>query len=241
MSGKKSLKIVSLTAIDSELDNCEIDSWRRLTRVMTHEIMNFTAPIKSLSNTLMSLAERDPEAVRDGLATINDASAELSRFVNSYRRLSTIPEPELSVSDIAPILAKAIAINSEHASQRRVAVECAVCESTLTAYCDRSMTIQILVNLIRNAVDATPAGRRVIVAARSESDGSVTVEVTNTGERIPEEIRAQIFVPFFTTKPDGSGIGLSLSRQLARAQGATLQLLPYPPGSDDTTFALTFH
>lgn len=237
----ETLKILSVTNIGTELDECELDSWQKLTRVMTHEIMNLAAPINSLSETLMSLPDSDSEAIRAGLSTINDASSQLSRFVTSYRRLSSISVPSPELVEMPTLLDRVKALTENYASDRGVTVSISKIPQSLIAYCDRDMTTGILVNLIRNAIEATSRGGKVTVGASGNPDESVTVTVTNYGRQIPEEIRRQLFVPFFTTKQSGSGIGLPHSRNLAKAQGATLRLLPYLTPSSPTTFALTFH
>lgn len=236
----ETLKIVSITNIGSELDDCEIDSWQRLTRVMTHEIMNFAAPIKSLSETLLSLPDKDSETIRAGLSTINEASAQLSRFISSYRRLSTVAVPSPELVEIEPLLRHLSTLSSGFAESRNIKINDKVTPSSLIAYCDRDMTTGILVNLVRNAIEASPEGETVTLDASSDTDGAVTIMVINHGEQIPEEIQRQLFVPFFTTKKSGNGIGLPYSRTLAKAQGATLRLLPYTTQTSPTVFALTF-
>lgn len=236
----ETLKIVSITNIGSELDDCEIDSWQRLTRVMTHEIMNLATPIKSLSETLMSLPDKDSDTIRAGLSTINEASAQLSRFVSSYRRLSTVATPSPELVEIGPLLRHITTLTSGLAESRNVNISNKVTPSSLIAYCDRDMTTGILVNLVRNAIEASPEGATVTVDASSDTGGAVTIMVINHGEQIPEEIQRQLFVPFFTTKKSGNGIGLPYSRTLAKAQDATLRLIPYATNASPTTFALTF-
>lgn len=207
---------------------------------MTHEIMNFAAPIKSLSETLLSLPDKDSETIRAGLSTINEASAQLSRFISSYRRLSTVAVPSPELVEIEPLLRHLSTLSSGFAESRNIKIIDKVTPSSLIAYCDRDMTTGILVNLVRNAIEASPEGETVTLDASSDTDGAVTIMVINHGEQIPEEIQRQLFVPFFTTKKSGNGIGLPYSRTLAKAQGATLRLLPYTTQTSPTVFALTF-
>ena len=194
---KEHLRILALSDINSELDEKEIDSWIRLTRVLTHEIMNSVTPITSLSDTLLSLSDAHDEEIRNGLQTISTTGKGLLAFVESYRRFTRIPTPEPSLFYVK-------------------------------AFIDR----------LKNAIQAigTQAGGKIEISARCNDSEEVLIEIKNNGPAIPPEIADHIFIPFFTTKEGGSGIGLSISRQIMRLSGGSITLLP----GKETKFVLKF-
>jgi len=237
----RELRIAAIDDIDRELDNRETDSWSRMIRVLTHEIMNALSPITSLSESMLH-SERDdlPANVRQGLETISATGRDLSEFVTSYRRLlhTTVPEPELI--DVRPLLERMVSLARNYTPDCNISIM--QCPADLMLYADESLTAQVILNLLKNAVQATAAvdGGCVTVSAYSSVADEVVIEISNNGPRIPAEIADKIFLPFFTTKKDGSGIGLSLGKQIMRASGGTLTLLPYTTNRSITTFVLRF-
>ena len=237
----RELRIVAIDDIDRELDNRETDSWSRMIRVLTHEIMNSLSPITSLSESMLHSEPNElPTNVRQGLETISATGRDLSEFVTSYRRLlhQAVPEPELI--DVRPMLERMVSLARNFPSACRI--EIVRCPADLMLYADEGMIAQVMLNLLKNAVHAAsevPDGY-VHVAAYSTTADEVVIEVSNNGPAIPSDIADRIFMPFFTTKADGTGIGLSLGKQIMRASGGTITLLPYSPQHRDTTFALTF-
>lgn len=205
------------------MDAKEIESWNKLTRILTHEIMNSLAPVTSISHTLLT-APQDAETLRDGLKTIHTTSERLLQFVDSFRQITRIPAPQRSPFYLAELLAEAAALTDLRGIEFRTRIE----PSDMMLYADRTLMSQVLVNLLKNAREAVaelPDGRRRIgVEATIDAEERISIEVCNTGDPIPEEVAANVFTPFFTTKTEGSGIGLALSRQIVRLHGGTLRL-----------------
>ena len=226
----KPLRIIALNDINHELDEREIDSWIRLTRVLTHEMMNSLTPVTSLSETLLGLpgAQQDEE-LRQGLETIRTTGKGLVNFVMSYRRLTRLPSPELSLFDVYPFLERMIQLAKHQHPSPNVCITLEKVQEDLMLYADESMMTQVLTNLLKNAVQAIGADKEGEIRLRAYCDEQdvVRIEVSNNGPKIVPEIAEQMFVPFFTTKEEGSGIGLSLSKQMMRLQGGNVSLLPY--------------
>lgn len=225
----RNLKIVSITNIGSELEGREVESWQRLSRVLTHEIMNSIAPISSLSQTLLSTPSNS-DNVRKGLEVINTTSKGLISFVDNYRSLTRIPTPTLKLFNLKPLLERIVALMPEGS----VVVE--RCEEDVILLSDESMVQQVILNIAKNGVQA---GGNVAFRVSIDTAQHVIIDVENDGEPISRETAENIFVPFFTTKHGGSGIGLSLSRQIMRLLGGHLSLIN--PGSDEhkTLFRIT--
>jgi signal transduction histidine kinase len=199
----------------------ERQAWERLIRVLSHEINNSLAPIQSIAGTLRGLLDVDPrpadldDDLRGGLGVIATRSEALGRFMAAYARMARLPAPEPAPVDVAAWVRRTVAL------EPRLAVEI-VPSDPATIHADPDQLDQLLINLVRNAVDAAlETGGGVRVGWRREN-GSLVVWVEDDGLGLPPS--ANLFVPFFTTKPKGSGIGLALSRQIAEAHGGTLTL-----------------
>ena len=236
------LRIIALNDINHELDEREIDSWIRLTRVLTHEMMNSLTPVTSLSETLLTLsgAQKDEE-LRQGLETIHTTGKGLMNFVMSYRKLTRLPSPELALFDVRPFLERMVQLAGHQHPSPHIRIELKEVQENLMVYADEYMLTQVVTNLLKNAVQAigdAPDGKIYLRAYCDELE-NVHIEISNNGPKIPAEVAEQIFVPFFTTKADGSGIGLSLSKQIMRLQGGFISLLPYQLSGEWTTFVLT--
>ena len=220
---RRELRIVTIGDINQAMDAKEIESWNKLTRILTHEIMNSLAPVTSISHTLLT-APQDAETLRDGLKTIHTTSERLLQFVDSFRQITRIPAPQRSPFYLAELLAEAAALTDLRGIEFRTRIE----PSDMMLYADRTLMSQVLVNLLKNAREAVaelPDGRRRIgVEATIDAEERISIEVCNTGDPIPEEVAANVFTPFFTTKTEGSGIGLAVSRQIVRLHGGTLRL-----------------
>ena len=224
------LRIIALNDINHELDEREIDSWIRLTRVLTHEMMNSLTPVTSLSETLLGLpGVQQDEELRQGLETIHTTGKGLVNFVMSYRRLTRLPSPELSLFDVCPFLERMIQLAKHQHPSPNVCITLEKVQENLMLYADESMMTQVLTNLLKNAVQAIGADKEGEIRLRAYCDEQdvVRIEISNNGPKIAPEIAEQMFVPFFTTKEEGSGIGLSLSKQMMRLQGGNVSLLPY--------------
>ena len=205
----------------------EQDSWTKLIRVLTHEIMNTVSPIASLSEAMKRDAER-PEQEREmdlksGLDTIASSSKDLIRFVESYRELAGVAKPVLKALMLSSLVSKVIELTSEQCLAN--GAKCSYHPQTddILIYADESQISRILINLIKNAVQA--GAKNITIRAGIDSNDRTLVYVANDGAPISPESQEQIFIPFFTTKQDGSGIGLSLSRQIMRAHNGTLDLV----------------
>ena len=231
----KHVRIITLSDVSHELSNQEVDSWIKLIRVLTHEIMNTITPVTSLSETLLkeldneeqNAAEPQPTEqakLKQGLETIHKTGTELLAFVNNYRRFTHVPQPQPALFYVEPFLERmAMLCNRE--------VEIAVTPKDLLAYADESLISHVVTNLLKNAVEAfnglqsIPTTKPFIpLHAYTNEQEAVIIDVSNNAGLIPDDIASHIFIPFFTTKPEGSGIGLSLSRQIMRVSGGSLSL-----------------
>ena len=246
----KHVRIIALSDVSHELSNQEVDSWIKLIRVLTHEIMNTITPVTSLSETLLKelgsqelpsadsasadfyspnnfsveLLSAEQAKLKQGLETIHKTGTELLAFVNNYRRFTHVPQPQPALFYVEPFLERmAMLCNHE--------VEIAVTPKDLLAYADESLISHVVTNLLKNAVEAfndlqsIPTTKPFIrLHAYTNEQESVIIDVSNNAGLIPDDIASHIFIPFFTTKPEGSGIGLSLSRQIMRVSGGSLSL-----------------
>ena len=224
----KHVRIIALSDVSHELSNQEIDSWIKLIRVLTHEIMNTITPVTSLSETLLKeLEESDKKDLCIGLETIHKTGTELLSFVNNYRRFTHVPQPQPSLFYVEPFLNRmAMLCNHE--------VSIKVSPKDLIVYADESLIAHVVTNLLKNAVEAIKEKESTEVSedklafirikAYANEQEAIVIDVTNNAGIIPDDIAAHIFIPFFTTKKEGSGIGLSLSRQIMRVSGGTLSL-----------------
>ena len=239
---EKSYRIIAMDDISHELDEREIDSWIRLTRVLTHEMMNSLTPVTSLSETLLTLpGARQDEELRQGLETIHTTGKGLANFVMSYRKLTRLPSPEPTLFDVRPFLERMVQLAKHQHPSPHIRIVLEEVQEDLMAFADESMMTQVVINLLKNAVQAIGEAEECEIRLRASVDAQevVRIEVANNGPRIAPEVAEQMFVPFFTTKEDGSGIGLSLSKQMMRLQGGSISLLPYR--DEWTTFVITLN
>ncbi len=234
----KQVDIIALSDISRSLVTKELESWESLTRVLTHEIMNSLTPLISISDSLLS----DPGAAlpdyQRGLATVAATGKSLKRFVESYRTFANIPTPNPSPFYVKPFLAMMQEICSHQMSGSAVKVDVKCAPSDLMLYADEQLIALVVTNILKNAMQAVaeiPAPE-IKIEARLMADESVKIEISNNGPVIPAEAARQIFLPFFTTKPNGSGIGLSIAKRIMAASGGSISLRTLPR----TTFTLTF-
>ena len=215
----KHVRIIALSDVSHELSNQEVDSWIKLIRVLTHEIMNTITPVTSLSETLLTRVTEDKD-LKQGLETIHKTGTELLAFVNNYRRFTHVPQPQPALFYVEPFLERmALLCNQE--------VEIEVSPKDLLAYADESLLSHVVTNLLKNAVEAFNGQEKlsfIRLHAYANVQESIIIDVSNNAGLIPEDVASHIFIPFFTTKPEGSGIGLSLSRQIIRVSGGSLSL-----------------
>lgn len=224
--------------INSELNEKEIDSWIRLTRVLTHEIMNSVTPITSLSETLIQRADTENEEIRQGLQTISHTGKGLLTFVDSYRKFTRIPTPQPSLFYVKGFAERMTELARHQEPSSHITIRTHVTPSDLLLYADENLIAQVVINILKNAIQAigTQPGGEILLNAYSNEQKEVILEITNNGPPIPEEIAHHIFVPFFTTKEGGSGIGLSVSRQIIRLSGGSIEL----HSGRETKFVLMF-
>ena len=227
------------TIFEKQRQAHEQDSWTKLIRVLTHEIMNTVSPIASLSDALSKSMDEDGHSeldVKAGLDTISDSSKNLIKFVETYRQLSGVARPVRKAIDLKELIAGVIALNSEFAANCGAICKYRPEEDDLMIYADEGQISQILINLIKNALQA--GAKHIDISARMGKDDEVIIDVANDGTPIPVSAQEQIFVPFFTTKNEGSGIGLSISRQIMRNHDGTISLLR--SDVNQTVFELRF-
>lgn len=236
--GDRTVRILALNDIRNELDAKELDSWIKLTRVLTHEIMNSIAPISSLSETFLKRSDVIGTPLYDGIRAIHETSTGLISFVDSYRKFSSLQKPSPEPFYLLDLLHQ---VEGLTLVPENIALTLQIEPAELMLYADPNLIRQVLINLIKNAVQAIGGHKgRIHVRAYSSADEHVFVYVSNDGPAIPEAEAEQIFVPFFTTRSEGSGIGLSLSRQIVKLSGGTISLLRSGTNGWNTTFVLEF-
>lgn len=233
--GKNEVKVIAFNDISGEIAENEQQSWSKLIRVLTHEIMNTVTPIASLSETLLKFDNVDDE-VRSGLDTISQSSRSLIRFVDSYRNLTRVAPPVKKAFYVRELAERVINLTREQS-----VISGAVCtyvekSEDILIYADEGQLTQILINLVKNAIQAD--ARNITITAEINLSEQIIIHVINDGRPISKESQEEIFVPFFTTKQEGTGIGLSLSRQIMRLHNGSLNLTR----SDEkgTVFTLIF-
>jgi two-component system nitrogen regulation sensor histidine kinase NtrY len=252
--GGRVFTLVSLQNIRSEIESTEIEAWQKLIRVLTHEIMNSITPISSLASTIngliremgMSLSgadKADSEQIEDiirALQTIQKRSDGLLHFVDAYRNLTLLPAPKFQIFALRELLARAAKIMEANIKNKNIRFELTIEPETLELIADPELIEQVLINLQLNALQAVEGQpeARIRLSARLDSRGRVLVQVSDNGPGIPEENLEKIFIPFFSTKEGGSGIGLSLSRQIMRLHNGTISVSSRP--GEETVFTLRF-
>lgn len=227
------------TIFEKQRQQHEQDSWTKLIRVLTHEIMNTVSPIASLSDAMAKSVDENGHSeldIKSGLETISDSSKNLIGFVQTYRQLSGVAKPIRKALDLKELMDKVLSLNSELSASLGATCEYRPEESDLMIYADEGQISQILINLIKNALQA--GARKVEITARMGKEDDVIIDVANDGEPIPESAQEQIFIPFYTTKKEGSGIGLSISRQIMRNHNGSIELVR--SDNEKTVFELRF-
>lgn len=235
------VKLIAMNDINSEMEDKEVDTWIRLTRVLTHEIMNSVTPITSISSTLLSRHDEMKEELRNGLELISDTGKGLISFVESYRRFTHIPTPQPTLFYVGRFIERMTQLASHHHASH-IAIQTDIRPDDLILYADEDLIGQVVLNLLKNAIQAIgpdhPDGQ-IMVRASCNSNESIVIEISNNGPTIPPEEAEHIFTPFFTTKEGGSGIGLSVARQIMRLSGGSISLKSNAP-NHRTTFVLLF-
>ena len=236
--GGKNVKVVAFNDISDEMADNEQESWTRLIRVLTHEIMNTVTPIASLSETLYKYLDKESSAcspeLLTGLETISQSSRGLIRFVESYRNLTRVAAPSKKAFALKELIDRVFQLTG----RQTAGVSCTYVEKSddILLYADENQISQILVNLLKNACQA--GADKIEITAEIDISENIIINVANNGRPISKESQEEIFVPFFTTKQEGTGIGLSLSRQIMRLHNGSLNLVQ--SNESLTVFRLTF-
>ncbi|MBK7712147.1 MAG: ATP-binding protein [Bacteroidales bacterium] len=246
------LIILSIEDIKNELDEKELESWMKLIRVLTHEIMNSVTPITSLSESLSVIYCRDGKPVQpeditaktisttlQGLNVIKEQGRGLQSFVESYRKLTRLPEPERKRFRVSELISRVAVLyntpDNSNKTELRVEIKS---DSELCA--DQNLISQVLINLVKNALEANENNPDTQITILTDVDSNLhpLICVTDNGPGISEESIDKIFIPFYTTRQRGSGIGLSISRQIMRAHGGNLKVRSVP--GRETVFCMSF-
>lgn len=245
-------KLVSLQNIQSELEEKEMEAWQNLVRVLTHEIMNSIAPISSLAATIREdIASKDKDdkpVIREdlddylmGISTIEKRSEGLINFVSDFRSLAHIPTPKFTAIQIADLFERVELLLKAQLESQHIKMYCHIAPTDLLLFADCSLIEQVMINLTQNAIHAVEDSevKKILLKAYIDENGKIIIEVTDSGKGIEEEALGKIFIPFFTTKKKGSGIGLSLSKQILRRHKGNIQVKSKI--EEGTTFKLIFN
>ena len=231
-----------------------MEAWQKLVRVLTHEIMNSIAPISSLSSTIELMINEydtksddapclDKEAVAEiqqALQTINKRSTGLMNFVETYRNLTKIPKPNFSLLNMKELVENVVTLMKKEIEEKEIKLEYCIEPETIELQADEQMISQVLINLINNSIHALEGRKNPMITIKGYYNrrGRPTIQILDNGQGILKDVIDKIFIPFFTTKRSGSGIGLSLSRQILRLHGGTITAKSDP--DKETVFSLTF-
>ncbi len=242
------LHIYTLSNISSELEYKELESWSRLSKVLTHEIMNSLTPIISISSSLVENKHIEDSDIATGLNVIHNTSNSLVKFVNNYRQLSRIATPEMAPVYVKGIIDNVVGLYDNIDS--KIKFKIVISPENLMIYADENQIIQIVINLVKNAIESIINGEDsdnncdskncqgvINIECYSKENEDVIIKISDSGGRISEDAAEHIFVPFFTTKSGGSGIGLSVSRQIMRLHNGSIVLIQ---NSKSKSFVLTF-
>ncbi|MVT07327.1 sensor histidine kinase [Chitinophaga tropicalis] len=242
------VKLISIQNIHAELQEKELEAWQNLTKILRHEIMNSVTPIVSLISTMQDIVEQDispgtdqPEAIADlheALETIKSRSKGIMNFVNAYRDYTTLPKPQFTHVSLKDLLTSVSNLLQPELKQAGIYYHYQIEAASTELHADVAQLQMVLINLVKNAMDAleqthTPA---IHVKAALQSPAQVFIEITDNGPGIESEAMDKIFIPFYTTKKKGSGIGLSLSQQIIQSHGGQLKVSN--TGDSGTTFLI---
>ena len=253
LQGKK-FKLVGLQNIQTELQSKELEAWQNLTRVLRHEIMNSITPIASLSSTMKDilvedlnkennhyeLNEETVDDLQEGLDTIEDRSQGLIKFIDAYRDYTTIPSPKVKRIRLKDLLDHVALLMKVELRKAGVNFVCETHPPSLEFTADEEQIGQVLINLVKNAIEAVTetTSPKIELLGKTDDENNVMIIVKDNGQGIIREALEKIFIPFFSTKEGGSGIGLSLSRQIMQMHHGTLDVESEP--QEHTTFTLKF-
>ncbi len=251
----RSITLVSMQDIESELAEQEMAAWQKLIRVLTHEIMNSVTPIASLASTVndlvseteklkedgrIQMSSETKEDIREAAATIRNRSQGLLHFVDAYRNLTRIPKPDFQIFPAAQLLERVMQLMKNQIEEEGIQLKVEVEPKSLELTADPELIEQVVINLMLNAMEALQGAPdpRIELFSRLDERGRVLITVADNGPGIRDEVKEKIFTPFFTTKEEGSGIGLSLCRQIMRLHKGTVSFKSVP--DESTAFTLRF-
>lgn len=223
----KKLKLVSFQNIQGELEEQELDAWQKLIRILRHEIMNSITPIVSLAATVDGMLADSPygtitkeqsEDVREAIAAIRNRSEGLMRFTETYRNLTRLPPPKFQLVDANDLVDRIVVLYRPVFEKNKVQFNKQLSQAPVIFQADVELIEQVIINLVKNAIDAAKHSENptITISTQRTKEGKTIIKVADNGKGIEKELLEQIFVPFYTTKEEGSGIGLSLSRQIMR-------------------------
>ncbi|MDE6553647.1 MAG: HAMP domain-containing histidine kinase [Muribaculaceae bacterium] len=220
----KRFTLITITDLSRRLQAVEVESWEKLTRVLTHEIMNSLTPIQSIAETMSGKATT--QDVSDAFNTISSSSGSLMHFVRNFREFSQLPSPRMRTLYLKPLLESCLTMADGYAQNKDITITLTCFPPDLMVYTDEALLRQVILNIIKNAVEAEP--KTITMEAQEKADESIEIRISNDGEPISEETAHHIFTPFFTTRESGNGIGLSLSRRIVTHLGGTLTFKTIP-------------
>lgn len=225
----ETITILSIKDISNELNDKESESWNKLSHVLTHEIMNTIAPIISLSQTLSAYPDNSEKTLR-GLHIIQAQSERLLEFTESFRRLSYLPQPERKRFSLTALLQNLQELLSTDFQENQIHFTLTCQPEFIDMDGDENQLSQVLLNLLRNSIQALDGRTDGAIEIYAYRDEHISIDITDNGPGIPDELQEKIFIPFFTTKSEGTGIGLSLCRQIIRNHNGHLSILESRPG-----------
>jgi nitrogen fixation/metabolism regulation signal transduction histidine kinase len=250
------IKLISFQDIKNELDEKEMDSWQKLIRVLTHEIINSITPVTSLTGTIAGFFKTDSTLVTannisdntiqqtvTGLELIEERGKSLLDFVSKFRSLTKLPTPKFEEISLNNLVNGIVVLKKDEFSKEEISFTLSINPKDTNIHCDKGLIEHVLINLINNATDAVscnvqPKNKIIEIKSWINDDQHPAISIKDNGNGIPEHLIEEIFIPFFTTKEQGSGIGLSLARQIMRLHGGSISVLSVP--NTETTFTLVF-
>lgn len=225
-----SYKIATLEDIDSTVINRDMDAWTKFSSVTMHELTNALTPIESITKSLLEETD-DTGRIHNRLATVRSTTTYLRNFVEGLRSITRLPQPRFSLFYLHPFINRAVTLACHIHGFPQENIHLNQHDKTLMLYSDESLMAQVMTNILKNFIEALADtdNPQINITVTCKDDESIEIDLDNNGPEIPEDVADNIFIPFFTTKKEGSGIGLPLSRQLVRLCGGTLKLTSATP------------
>jgi len=252
MDGKR-IRLFAIHDVKNEIESTEVKSWQKLTSVLTHEMMNSITPITSLAHAIKKYLKDDSEIIDkqeisneliydivENADIIESRGKGLLKFINNYRTISKLPKPKLEEINLNTFIQKIIHLFNKELKEKKIEIAFNVTPENLLIIADKGMIEQVIINLIKNSIESSTntTDAKIRVRAKFNTNNQTIISVVDNGKGIEPEIMDNIFVPFFTTKENGSGIGLSLSRQIMRLHNGSIMVNSAP--NKETTFSLVF-